>query len=100
MKLLPIPAEEAEVPGTHTIYLQDVQAPGPVQCIVYLLQVQEDCMDHCLPQGRNLMEQLELKGGGPCTATCLEPVEGVVVGDGGVKAAIENHRHRLPQHLH
>ena len=31
---LPIPAEEAEGPGPHTIYLQDVQAPVPVQGIV------------------------------------------------------------------
>ena len=39
MKLLPIPAEEAEVPGTHTIYLQDVQAPEPVQGITTLFEI-------------------------------------------------------------
>ena len=27
-------------------------------------------------------------------------MEGVVVGDGGGEAAIENHRHRLPHNLH
>ena len=46
------------------------------------------------------MKQLDLKGGGPCTTTHLESVEGVVVGDGGGEAAIENHRHRLLDHLH
>ena len=34
LKPLPIPAEEAEDPGTHTISLQDVQAPIPVQGIL------------------------------------------------------------------
>ena len=38
--LIPIPAREAEVPGTHAIYLRDVHAPGPVQGIVCLVQFQ------------------------------------------------------------
>ena len=37
---------------------------------------------------------------GPRTATSPEPVEGVVVGDGGSEAAIENHHHLLPYHFH
>ena len=57
-------------------------------------------MEHCLPQGYNLLEQLDLESGFPCTATRLEPVKGVVLGDGGGEAAIENHHHRLPYHLH
>ena len=39
-------------------------------------------------------------GDGPRTTTRLELVEEVVVGDGGGEAAIKNHRHRLPHHLH
>ena len=57
-------------------------------------------MDYCLPQGRNLLDQLDLKGGSTRTATCLEPVEGVMVGDGDGEVAIDNHRHCLPHHLH
>ena len=57
-------------------------------------------MEHCLPQGYNLLEQLDLEGDGPRTATRTEPVEGVMVGDGGDEATIENHRHFLPHHLH
>ena len=77
----------------HAIYLQDTQAPGPIQGVVSFVQVQEDCMEDRLPQGRNLPKQLDLKGGGRRTATYPESVEEVVVGDG-------NHRHRLPNHLH
>ena len=57
-------------------------------------------MEDRLPHDRNLLKQFDLEGGGPCTATCPEPVEGVVLGDGGGEAAIRNHRHRLPHHLH
>ena len=44
--------------------------------------------------------QLDLEVGVPLTATCPEFVEEFVVGDGGGEAAIENHRHHLPNHLH
>ena len=57
-------------------------------------------MDYRLPQVRNLMEQLDLEGGCPRTATRLEDVEGFMVVDRGGEAAIENHRHHLPSHLH
>ena len=57
-------------------------------------------MDNRLPQGRNLLKHLDLKDGGPRTATRPEYVEGVVVGDGGGEAAIKNNRHRLPKNLH
>ena len=57
-------------------------------------------MEDRLPQGCNLLKQIDLKGGGPRTATRLESVEGVMLGDGGGEAAIENHRHRLTNHLH
>ena len=95
MKPLSIPAEEAEGPGTRVISLQDVHTPGPVQVIVHLVQVKEYHMEHCLPQGCKMLEKIDLEGGGPRTATHSEPVEEVVVGDGGGEAAIENHRHRL-----
>ena len=64
------------------------------------MQVQENFLEDRLPQGLNLLKQLDLEGGGPCTTTRSEYVEGVVVGDGGGEAAIENHLHRLPNHLH
>ena len=48
-------------------------------------------MEYRLPQGRNLLEQLNLEGGGTRTATRPEYVEGVVVGDGGSEATIESH---------
>ena len=57
-------------------------------------------MKYRLPQGRNLLDQLDLKGGGPCTETRPEAVEKSVVGDGSSEAVIENHRHQLPDHLH
>ena len=57
-------------------------------------------MEYFLPQGHNLMEQLNPEVGVPHTATRLEPVEGVVVFDGNGEAAVENHRHHLPDHLH
>ena len=88
LKPLPISAEESEVPRPHAISLQDVQAPVPVQCTVCLVQVQEDCVDYRLPHGRNLMEQLDIEGGGPRTATCSESIEGVVEFNGGGEAAI------------
>ena len=53
-------------------------------------------MDHRLPQGRNLLEQLDLEVGGPHTANPTEPVEVVVVGDGFGETSIENNCHHLP----
>ena len=46
------------------------------------------------------MEKLDLEGGGPRNANRPEPVEGVVLGDGGGDAAIKNRHHCLPDHLH
>ena len=57
-------------------------------------------MEHCLPQGLNILDQIDLEVRSPCTLTHPEPVDGVVVGDGGSEAAIDNHRHCLPHHLH
>ena len=45
------------------------------------------------------MDQLNLERAGPCTATHTKPVEGVVLGDGGGEAEVENHHHYLPYHL-
>ena len=64
LKPLPILEEEEAGPGPHYISLQDVHEPGPVQCIVCLVQAQEDFMEHRLPQGHNLLEQLDLEGDG------------------------------------
>ena len=61
--------EEAKGPGPHNITLQDTQAPRHVQGIVSLVQVQEDRMEDRLPQGRNLLNHLEIEDGGTCTAT-------------------------------
>ena len=65
-----------------------------------LCRSRKNRVEYCLPQVRNLLNQLDLRGGGPRTTTRPESVEGVVVGDGGGEAAIENHRHRLLYHLH
>ena len=96
---LPVPAEEVEGPGTHAISLQDLQAPGPVQGVVRLVQVQKDRVKYLLHHGHNLLEQFDLEGGGTRTSTRLEPMKRVFVGDGGGEVAIENHRHRLPHHF-
>ena len=45
-------------------------------------------MEHRLSQGRNMLYQLDLEGGGHRTAACPEPMEIVVVGDGGGEASI------------
>ena len=60
---------EAEGPGPHVISLQDIQAPGPVQDIIHLVQVQEYFVDLLIPHVYYLLEQFDLKVGGPCTAT-------------------------------
>ena len=52
-------------------------------------------MENCLPP-----KQLDLKGGGNRTATRPESMEGVVIGDGSRESEIDNHCHRLPNHLH
>ena len=57
-------------------------------------------MEYRLLQGLNLLKQLDLSGGGPCTATCPEYVEEVVIGDGDGEAAIDNHWNCLPNQLH
>ena len=57
-------------------------------------------MEDHFPPGRNLLNQLEIKGGRPRTATRPEYVEKFVVGNGDSEAAIENHRHRLTNYLH
>ena len=35
MKPLPVPEEEVEGPGPHTISIQDLQTPRPVQGVMY-----------------------------------------------------------------
>ena len=100
LKLLPVSAEEAEGPGPHDISLQCVQSHKPVQAIVCLLQVQEYYVEGRFPHGHNLLKQFDLDFFGPRTASRPEPMEGVVVGDGGGEAAIEYYLHRLPHHLH
>ena len=100
LKSLPIPAQKKEGPGTHAIFPQDFQAPGPVQGIVCLVQVQEDRMEDRLPHGCNLLKQFDLEGGSPHTAPHPGPSEGFVVGYGGGEAETENHCHRLPHQLH
>ena len=86
---LQINSEEVKGPVPHTISLQDTQAPVPIQGVVSLVHFQEDRMEDHLPQVRNLLKQLDLKCGSPCTATRPESVEGVVRGDAGGEAAIE-----------
>ena len=65
-----------------------------------LCRSRKNRVEYCLSQVCNLLNQLDLGGGVPRTATHPESVEGIVVGDGGGEAAIENHRHRLTYHLH
>ena len=54
----PILSEEAKGPGAHAITLQDIHAPGPVQGVLNLGQVQEYFMEDRLHQGRNLLNKL------------------------------------------
>ena len=88
LKLHPVPAEEAEGPGPHAISLQDVQSHGPVQGNVCLVQVQKDFVEDRFPHGHNLLKQFDLEIFGPCAASHPEPMEGIMVGDGGGEAVI------------
>ena len=99
LESFPVPAEEAEGPGYHDISLKYLQALGPIQGFIRLVQVQEYHVKDLLPHGRNLLEQFYLEGGGPCTATCPEPMKGVVVGDEGSEVVIDNHGHCFPHQL-
>ena len=85
---IPVPVEEAEGHGTHAIYLQDIQEPGPVQGFIRLVQVQEDRVKDLLPHGLNLLDQFDLEVDGPRTTTHPEPMEGVMVCGGGGEAEI------------
>ena len=50
-------------------------------------------MEDRFPNGRNLLKQFELEGCGPCAASLIEAMEGVVVGDRVSEAAIEYNLH-------
>ena len=63
------------------------------------MQVQEYCVEEHFPHGRNLLNQFDLNGFVPRTATRPEPMEGIVLGKGGIEVMIEYHCHRLPQDL-
>ena len=88
MQPLSIPADEVEGPGIYAIHLQYLQAPEPEQGAIGLVQVQEDHLEDLLPHERCLLEQFDLKGGGPCSSTQPETMKGIVVGYGGCEAAI------------
>ena len=45
-------------------------------------------MEDLFPRGRNLLKQFDLEGCGPCATSHPEPMEGVVLVDGGVEATI------------
>ena len=44
--------EEPMGPGAHTVTFQDIQAPEPIQCVIRLVQFQEDHLQDLLTQGR------------------------------------------------
>ena len=48
----PINPEDPTSLGTHAVALQDIKAPGPVQGVIRLVQVQEDHVQDIIPQGR------------------------------------------------
>ena len=74
--------------GSQSVTLQDLQAPGPVQGSIRLVQVQEYHVQDLLTQGRYVLKQLGLGGGGICAATRPKYVEKVVEGDGDREPAI------------
>ena len=51
-QLPPIRPEEPKGLGAHAVTFQDMKAPGPVQGVIRLVQVQEDHLQDLLPQGR------------------------------------------------
>ena len=74
--------------------------PGPIKGILCLVQVQKNRVEDRFPHGHNLLKKFDLKGCGSRTASHPEPMEVVVLGNGGGEMVIEYHRHCLPHHLY
>ena len=74
--------------GAHAVASQDIKEPVPVQCIISLVQVQEDPVQDLLSQGCQLLKQFGLKGAGTCAVNRPKSLEEVVEGDGGCELSI------------
>ena len=78
----PVCPQNAEGPGPHYITHQDIKTAIPVQGIIVLLQVKEYGMEDSLPHGNDLLKQLCLDGGGPCSSTRSKSMQSVLELDG------------------
>ena len=64
----PVCLQNAERPRTHSMPRQDIKTAVRVQGVVGILQVEEYVIEDRLPHGYELMKQLCLKVGGPCSS--------------------------------
>ena len=65
-----------------------------------LMEVQEYCVEDCLPHVRNLLEHISLEGGGPHPKSRLETTQGVMVEDRRGQNLVNDTDDGLPQELH
>ena len=65
-------------PQAYPISHENIHAPIPIKCIIYLLEVEEDFVEELLPHFHNMPNQLGLEGGGPCSPTVPEAMKDIV----------------------
>ena len=82
--------------GASTVFLQSCQEASPIHSVVQLLDIQEDQENYILVNAIQLMLQLNLQCGRPCSPTCVEAMEDAVKADTCHQAGVNNHLHHLP----
>ena len=92
----PIPEEQAEGPDPHTIPYEDIYTYLLTQGVVSLTEIEKYLIYYLLPHGCQILEQLGLEGGGPCSSTLSEAMEGIMIDNDQNELAVDNPRHGIP----
>ena len=100
LHLILVRPQEPKRPVTHATSYQNFKAPVLIQGFIRLMEVQECGMEDRLTHCDHILEQLTLKGGGPCPTSRMEPMKGVVVADRRGQRTVNDNSGGFPQEIH
>ena len=99
VQAVPVHPKDFYRPGAYPIRYKDLKASVSIQGIICLLEVQVNLKYDRLTHGHNMLEQLGLKGSGPCPPDRPEPMQHIVKLDGHRELAVEEAGDCLSQYL-
>ena len=100
MELDPLRPHNAEHPGTHSIPRQEIKKAVPVKGVLSLELVKENGMDEFIPHRDDLVKQLCLEGGSPCSSPFTKSMQSIVELDERRYPVIDDAGYHYPQDLY